>query len=143
MTTKFDPSKIIVLYNATPITAFAKGSFVEYEQKEDDWEIDVGADGEATFVAKSDKQGSAKITLKDATPSVLFLNTQIDLQNMSPIFVPGRLMIVDGNSGSQLFAGQAVIKKKPGKKYDENAPTVEYEFLYAKGTQIDGGSVVI
>lgn len=142
MSTQHDPKNIIVLYDGVPITGFAKGSFVEFEQKEDDFEVDVGADGESTFVRKRDEQGSAKVTLKASTASALYLSSQLAKQKASPDLLLGTLMIVNNNDRSE-FLARCVIKKKPGKKYDDGSPTVEYEFLYANALDTDGLSWVI
>lgn len=143
MSTQHDPKNVRVLYNGVPITGFAKGTFVEYEQKEDDIEIDVGADGESTFIRKRDEQGFAKLTLKHGVTSAFYLSAEVTKQKASPIILPGVLMIFDENTGTELLASQAVIKKRPGKKFDDGAPTVEYEFIYPNAIETDGISLVV
>ena len=66
---QIDPGKFILSLGTlpTPLSGFAKGTFLEFSRDANAYEKFVGADGEVTRVRNRNRAGSCKVTLQQGS----------------------------------------------------------------------------
>lgn len=114
---QFDPGqvKLTLGVSPTPITGFAKGTFIEVERDEDAFKKFVGSDGEVTRVRNRNTAGMVKITLDQGSQSNAYLSGLADLDEASGSgVVPMSLVDYSGVSPvSAVSSPQAWCRKRP------------------------------
>lgn len=112
----YSPKKVQVVVADQLLTGFAKGSFVVVEKKEDDFETEVGSDGEGARTQSADESGSVTITLMQTSASNDILSNLRDVDKASGANV-FNLMIKDGSGRTIISAAEAWIRKVPNSDF--------------------------
>jgi hypothetical protein len=129
-TTTYDFKKVSVIIDGVIITGFMDGEVIEVEKNEDDVTPHVGVDGEVTYAESADQTGKIKLTLKQTSASLPFLQ---QLRKSKKIF-PAQ--IVDSNNGTYRTGGsEARIVKMPPRKWGGEVQGVEVEIHVADLTE--------
>jgi hypothetical protein len=114
---QYDPGKIILAFGVspTPISGYAKGTFIEVERDADAFMKVVGSDGEVTRVRNRNRAGSIKITLQQGSQSNVYLSEMAELdENLGTGVFPVTVMDMSGQTPQSTAAStQGWIRKKP------------------------------
>lgn len=124
----YDPLDVSIIVAGTTLTGLAE-QMVEAEQMEDNFTEYVGAKGEVSIAENANKTGTIKITLKNTSPHLAYLQN-LAARRKNDAFVP--VSIVDSNTAGCVVSGTECRVRKPG-VYNANKEVdqVEFEFFVA------------
>jgi hypothetical protein len=143
---QLDPAKFIVSVGTlpSPISGYAKGTFIEITRDEDTFKKFVGGDGEVTRVRNRNIAGMMKITLQQGSNSNAILSALATLDEQTGAgVVPITFMDMSGVAGAQSTAASAYgwIRKKPDMKFSgESEENREWIFDLARMDFLVGGN---
>ncbi|AXI29450.1 MULTISPECIES: phage structural protein [Priestia] len=121
----YDAKLVTVTVDGRFITGFADGSFVSSEKDEESFSTKVGAQGDVAVSKTNNPLGTITMTVQQESPSNTFLKQKAKSLKPFPIWVTAP----DGQGKTEKSGGtQALIKKSPGKEYEEESGSREYEF---------------
>ena len=127
----YDPAKVIVTVAVRDITGFGTDELVRVERAdENEATTKVGAQGEYTFVINQDKSGVFILTLKQLSPSHIFLQSLKESLAVFPVAIRVRHSFLELATASQCMIGVA-----PRKLYGKDE--AEYEWQLAAGELIE------
>ena len=109
----YDPKLVTVIYGGVLITGFADGTFVKVSRNSDTFSLQMGVDGHATRTKSNDNSGKFEVTLSQASPSNPILYALWKIDQMAPLGVGVKPMIVKDLSGSSLHAAPTTWIVKP------------------------------
>lgn len=75
-----DPKKANVVVNGFPIDGYAAGTFIEFEQDEDNTAIVMGGKGDSDIVILPGQPGTLKFTLRNPSVANAYLELLVELQ---------------------------------------------------------------
>src|SRR3990167_4035511 len=101
-----DPKKGNVTVHGFPIDGYAAGTFIEFEQDEDNTAIVMGGKGDFDIVILPGQPGTLKFTLRNPSPANAYLELLIELQKKGVSF-PTQFTSPFGAA----MADESVIKK--------------------------------
>jgi|GEM_PF-404983 len=129
---QYDPRDVAVVVDGHTVVGFADGTFVEAEKNEDEVTMDVGAQGDVTFVDAADNTGTITLTLKHNSPSIAKF---MELRKSKE---PFSIRITDRNFQGDVSVGgsQARIQKAPAFSRGDNVEDVEIVILVADWDQV-------
>lgn len=123
----YDPQKVNLVVNEVVITGFADGSMIEVERNEDAIYPYVGTKGEVSIAESADRTGTIKVTLKQTSPSVAYLNTLAKQKGDDASFP---VSIVNMNTNGQSASGtDCRVKKMATETYDKEVTEREFEIF--------------
>ncbi len=105
-----DPKKCILTFAGSPITGFAKGTFIKVSRTSDAFTKETGADGLTTRVKSNDRSGTVEFTLSQASLANQIFSkcARLDEQTGAMI-VPFTMTDMSGTSES--FSANAWVRK--------------------------------
>ncbi len=113
----YDPGKVILALGLvpSPITGYAKGTFIEVDRDANAFEKFVGSDGEVTRVRNRNRAGSIKITLQQGSQSNAMLSALAAADELTGDGItPLTVMDMSGVSPQSTAAStQAWVRKMP------------------------------
>lgn len=118
--TTYDPKNVSVSVGGVIITGFADGTFVECSSASERHNTVVGAQGEVSVGVINDPRGTIKITLKQTSASVAYLNGIAKSKTPVAIHVAG--------AGETVSGSQALCKKLPDKSFGKDIGDRVFEF---------------
>lgn len=127
---------ILASYNAKDVSLIAAGVYltgvgedkVEFEQNEDNFEYEVGADGDIVVSESNDKTATVTVTLQATSPSNRHMMKLADSKKPFPFWVIAKLNGMTRKAGG----AQCRILKKPTGAFGTTAEDVEYEVIVFK-----------
>lgn len=120
----YDAKKVTLVVDGVFITGFADGSFVSSEKDEEAFSSKVGAQGDVAISVTNNPLGTVKFTLQQESPSMSYLKKKSKSLKEFPVWItaPGANGKTEKSGGTR-----ALIKKSPGREYEEEAGSREYE----------------
>lgn len=139
VTYTYDPGAWVLFVNALRVTGLAEDSAIEATRDADAYTKYVGVDGEVTRSKSRNKSGSVKIKLAGSSAyndifSALASADELNDEGVVPI------ALKDLKGSSTAFAGQAWVKKIPGRTVGKEVGEVEWEFDCSVLNLFIGGS---
>jgi hypothetical protein len=114
---QFDPGQCILSIGQTPtpISGYAKGTFIDIERDANAFEKFVGSDGEVTRIRNRNRSGMVKITLQQGSQTNALLSALAQLDEASGTgAVPLTFMDMSGQTPQSLAASTlAWVRKMP------------------------------
>lgn len=136
---QYDNKKVQVIVGVKVMGGFQKDSKIEVSRNADNFEMEIGNDGEGTINYLNDKSGSYKFVLQSASESNAYLSSlAIADEAGGNITVP--VMVKDGSGLSLHFSEQAKIRKMPDASYGMKADGVAWELISDVVTMFHGGN---
>jgi structural protein KPP10_ORF10 len=110
---EWDPTKFIIVVGANVIQEFAAGTFIKAEHNEDQYSLEIGADGRGARIRNANESGTYEITLLKSSPSndLLAALAILDRQTGQGV-VP--VQVKDGNGAAVANSQNAWVRKQPG-----------------------------
>lgn len=129
---QYDPREVAVVIDGHTVVGFADGTFIEAEKNEDEVSMDVGAQGDVTFVHSADNTGTITVTLKHNSPS------NAKLFELRKNKEPFSIRISDRNFEGDVSVGgsQAMIQKAPAFSRGDSIEDTEWSLLVADWDQV-------
>lgn len=116
----YSPKKVQVIVANQIMTGFAEDSLVEVEKAENDFDKEIGADGEVARTQSADESGSVTISLMQTSASNDILNSLRDTDKASGAS-PYPVMVKDGSGRTIINMNEAWIKKVPNSKFGKRS----------------------
>ena len=140
MVKTYDPKKVILLVNGTPIGGFADGTFIKAARSNDMFSKVSGADGEVTRVKSNDLSGEVVITLAQSSPSndvlsALALKDELSNTGVVPV------SIADSSGRSVFVSAFAWVRKQPDSEFSKDVSNREWTFDCANLSMVTGGNM--
>lgn len=139
MAKTYNPKKIQLAVGSHIVTGFADGTFVQVDRTADQFQVVVGADGEAARSASADKSGTVTITLMQTSASNDFLSNALTTDEDTNLNTMPLLM--------KDISGRTVVQAAEGwiKKYatvELGKEIVSREWVYETGELLitEGGN---
>ena|ERR1700733_11964508 len=129
-------------FAAIPIdTGRGEDEFLSWEQKEENFSVKVGVDGETTRNEMKNNYTELTLTLMQTSSSnailSAILNGDIKLAGGSGV---GPLMVRDRQGTTALLTPEAFILGPPAQKRGKEVGTLAWKFGVVNPTRLDGGS---
>lgn len=126
MAENYNPREVNVIVDGTFLTGYQDGTMVSCAKNSDRFSMNVGAQGDATFVESADDTGQITVTLKHTSPSAPFLYEQANSREPFPV------QVIDANVGNFKAGGtQCLIQRKPDSERGKEISGLEFVFLVA------------
>jgi hypothetical protein len=143
---QYDPGKIILSLGASPspISGYAKGTFIEVERDANAFEKSVGSDGEVTRIRNRNRAGSIHIKLQQGSASNAYLTSlaledELTGKGVVPLLVTDMSGALPNNSSAG--ATKAWIRKQPKLTFGGEAEEVrDWIIDCASMAQFTGGN---
>jgi len=129
---EWDPTKFTMSVGANTIVEYAAGTFIKASFDEDQYSLEIGADGRGCRIRNANEAGKFEITLLKSSPSNDLLSAQaiLDRQTGQGV-VP--IQVKDGNGAAVASAQNAWIVKmadlERGKELGEVTWTIQTDKL--------------
>lgn len=140
MVKNYDFKKVAVIFGGQLITGFAEGDdAVSVETGANDWELEVGADGEGTRSRSNNLSGTITLKLQKGSDSNDILNgfRQADIQSGNAV----QPLLLKDNLGREIHAAESAwIEKAPDANFGANAGTREWVLKTDKLISSYGGN---
>jgi len=137
----YDPSQVAIIFAGIPVSGFADGTFVNVEQNEDSFTLQVGTDGEACRSKTNNKSGRVTFTLGQWSSSNALLSALHNLDVNTPNGDGIGPLLVKDNSGTSLYAAEkAWIVRPPAAAFSREAESREWIVETADLIQNHGGN---
>jgi len=124
----YDASEVSLIVGAIEIdSGRAKGPFVRVEMESDDFDDDVGADGEVVRWKTHDRRATVTVTLMASSASNQALSALSNLDRLTPNgagVVP--FLLEDRNGDTVLESLECWVKKQPPVEYGAEPGTREW-----------------
>lgn len=117
------------------IGGFDDDGTIEYEGMEDEGELSVGADGEATFSKSNNRAMFVTITLKETSNSVFELDALRKAQQLAGKIPPVSFLHTDKFTGDIVASAYAVLLSSALPNKARMAGTRQYRFALPYGKQ--------
>ena len=133
----YDPASVAITFKGKLLTGFADGSFISATQAENQFDLQVGSDGESCRNRSNNRSGTITVTLihTSASNEVLRALHQEDLlartvDGGAPEGAGvGSFQVKDLNGTTLLTAENAWISKFPSVDFDRESTSREWEFM--------------
>ncbi len=123
----YDPSQVAIIFAGIPVSGFADGTFVNVEQNEDSFTLQVGTDGEGCRSKTNNKSGRVTFTLGQWSSSNALLSALHNLDVNTPNGDGIGPLLVKDNSGTSLYAAEkAWIVRAPAASFGREAESREW-----------------
>lgn len=120
-----DPKLANVVVNGFKIDGFAKGTFIEFEQDEDNAGVVMGGKGDFDLVLFPGQPGTLKFTLRNTSPGNVYLELLLELQKKG---VALKTQFASPYGGA--LAAESVVKKRAKLGFsDTGDDTREWEIV--------------
>lgn len=135
----YDFKQVAVIVGGSLITGFAEGDAITVEHDEDDWSLQVGAEGDATRSKSNNKAGKITLRLQQASESNLILDgyRKADLLSNAGTLP---VMVKDGSGNSLHTAEQAWIVKPPSAGFGMESADREWVIQTHELISIEAGN---
>lgn len=121
----YDFKEVSVILNGNILTGFIEGDAIEVAPDEDDWSLQVGADGESTRSKRNNNSATVTIRLMQTAASNDVLNALYQADKLSS--TGKAAMLIKDNSGRSIHAAEeAWIQKAPTASYGNEAGSREW-----------------
>lgn len=140
MAKTYNPKKVAVIAGGFLMNGFADGTFVKVAFNNDQWTLQMGADGEGTRSKSNDFSAQVEITLMQSSDSNSILQGfwSSDSLSDSGVFP----LLIKDNSGRSLFvAEQAWVKKQPDAEFAKEAGPRVWVLETDKLIPFEGGNL--
>lgn len=121
--TTYDSKAVSVIVGGVYLTGFSE-DMVEVEKDEDNFEVKVGAQGDAVRTKVNNPLGTATVTLQQTSPQVPYLDGLANSGKLVPVTI-----INAGPPKETITVTEAFIKKPAARTYGNEAEDREYEFV--------------
>lgn len=125
----YDASQVTIILAGLPLKGLAPDTFVSVEQDEDDFTLQVGADGEGARSKSNNRSATITLTLLQSSASNDLLsdlrNLDINSPNGDSI---GPFMCKDNSGRTLINAAKAWIQKPPTVEFAREGGTREWTF---------------
>lgn len=123
----YDPSQVAIVFAGIPITGFADGTFLNVEQNEDSFTLQVGTDGDGCRSKSNNRSGRVTFTLGQwsACNDLLSALHNLDVNTPNGDGI-GPLLIKDLSGTSMYIAEKAWITKPPAAGFGREAESREW-----------------
>ena len=109
----YDPEKVDVVFNGTPIDGFGAGTFIKVSRNEDGWTFQPSNSGGGARSRNPNRSGTIEFTLHTASPANGYLSAYAVADELSGSGV-GEFYVTDRSSlATECSAQNAWIKKFP------------------------------
>jgi hypothetical protein len=138
---KYNPDHVAITAAGVLIQGYADGEFVVIEHMTDQFQEEVGTDGEVVVSPSNDRRMKITIKLMQTSQSnpVLssLLNAQLNAAGPMPTF---EIQVEDTDGGTTAHGSEAWIAKWPSSSFDRTAKSREWEIHVAFGTRDEAGN---
>ena len=140
MVKNYDFKKVAVIFGGQLITGFAEGDdAVQVETAENDWELEVGADGEATRSRSNNLAAGITLRLQKGSLSNDILNGFLQADRQSGVGT--QPLLIKDNLGRELHGAEtAWIEKAPDAAFGVTAGDREWVLRTDKLVSTYGGN---
>lgn len=139
MAKTYNPKKVQLAIGTHLVTGYADGTFIQVDRNSDQFQVVVGADGEAARAASADKSGTVTVTLMQTSASNDFLSTALNTDELTNLNTMPLLM--------KDISGRTLVQAAEGwvKKYatiEMGKEIVSREWVYETGELLiaEGGN---
>lgn len=123
----YDPKQVVIAFGAIPVSGFADGTFLNVEQNEDAFSLQVGTDGEACRSRSNNNSARITFTLMQSSLSNDLLSAQHELDKALPLGAGAVPLLIKDLSGRSLFTCQkAWIVRYPSAEFGREATGREW-----------------
>lgn len=127
----YDMKRVVLTIGGVPVSGFGPGDGqISIEPNADDWDDDVGCDGEVVRYMTNDRRFTVTVSFMPTSLSVAAMEVRqkLDRYTGKGAFALG---IMDVNSGSSYLSPQAWIKAQPAVKFGVKVDAREYKIRCA------------
>lgn len=136
----YDPKMVITTFKGVIITGYADGTFLTVERTADMFSQVVGAQGETSRAKSNNRSGTAKLHLKQTSPSNDVLSAIALLDENGGLGV-GPFMVRDTLGTTLIMSPQAYLKKYAHAEYSKDIVNREW-FIYLTDVNVYvGGNI--
>ncbi len=137
----YDPKLVLITLGAIPISGTADGTFLNIEQAEDAFSMQVGSDGEATRTRSNNNSATITVTLMQSSASNDLLSTLHNLDLALPNGAGCAPLLVKDLSGRALFVAEKCwIVRAPSAEFGREAAAREWQLMTDDLKRFDGGN---
>jgi hypothetical protein len=127
--TTYDASQVTIVLSGLPLTGFGPDTFVNVEQDEDSFGLQIGADGEGSRSKSNNRSATITVTLLQGSQANDLLSALHNLDINSPAGDSIGPFLLKDNSGRTIInAAKAWIQKPPPVEHGREAGTREWIF---------------
>ena len=130
MAKTYNPKRVQLAIGPHIVTGFADGTFIQVERTSDQFQVVIGADGEAARAASADKSGTLTLTLMQTSASNDFLSTALLTDEQTNLNTMPLLM-KDVSGRTLVQAAEGWIKKYATIEFGKEI--VSREWVYETG----------
>ncbi len=124
----YSAADLLIIFGEDRITGFGPDDFCEVTRNEPTWVMQIGADGVATRAKSSNKSGSIKMTIAQASPANDILSAIAKIDELTGDGI--KPLLVKDNLGTSLHSAQTAFLEKPADAtYGREAGTREWVFM--------------
>lgn len=110
MAKTYNPKRVQLAIGPHIVTGFADGTFIQVDRNADQFQVVVGADGEAARAASADKSGTVTVTLMQTSASNDFLSAALNTDELTNLNTMPLLM-KDISGRTLVQAAEGWVKK--------------------------------
>lgn len=136
----YDPKLVITTFKGIIITGYADGTFLTIERNADMFTEVVGAQGETSRAKSNNKSGTAKLHLKQTSPTNKLLSN-IALMDETANAGVGAFSLMDMSGTTIVSAPQAFIKKYAHVEFSKDIVNREWFFYLVDAQILVGGNI--
>jgi hypothetical protein len=136
-----DADQISISYGGADIHGFAPDSVIEIEQESNDFEDEVGADGEVSRSKTNDRRATIRIYLMATSDSNDLLSAISNADRKAPNGAGIAPLYVRDRSGRAVYsAAECWVRKPPQVSFKRSAQERVWELRCANLERFDGGN---
>jgi len=122
----YNPKNVNTVVDGVIVTGYQDGTMVQCARSNDKFSMNVGSQGDVTFVENADDTGTVTITVQHTSPSVSYLMDMAKKKSPFPV------QVLDSNDGGFKAGGsEALIQKSPDSERGKEISGLEFVFLVA------------
>ncbi len=122
----YNPKNVNTVVDGVILTGYQDGTMVQCARSNDKFSMDVGSQGDVTFIENADDTGQITVTLKHTSPSASYLMSKAKSKEPFPV------QVIDSNTGNFKSGGsEALIQKSPDSERGNEVSSLEFVFLVA------------
>jgi len=138
----YDPDQITIVFAGIIMQGYADGEFVRVSQRNPDFTLKVGTDGEGTRSKTNDRSATVSVILEQTSSVNALLSALRNLDVNTPGGAGvGSFLMRDRLSGETLYrAAACFIEKPPDTSFDRESTSREWVLLCEKMERFDAGN---
>lgn len=126
MSEVYNPKNVNTVVDGVIVTGYQDGTMVQCARSNDKFSMDVGSQGDVTFVENADDTGTITVTVKHTSPTASYLMSKAKSKTPFPV------QVIDSNNGNFKAGGsEALVQRSPDVERSNEVSGLEFAFLVA------------